>query len=86
MEPNIVKNYLNIVSKLGPKYILLRNLREGKQLMPGEEDAVVKKQTKLEHYKKFLDKRYKLLSTNVIPFGYKTYDGFHSELFLFVRK
>ena len=54
--------------------------------MPGEEDAVVKKQTKLEHYKKFLDKRYKLLSTNVIPFGYKTYDGFHSELFLFVRK
>ena len=46
----------------------------------------VVKQTKPSHYKKFLKKNYRLLSSNVIPFGYKTFDGFHSELFLFKKK
>jgi len=87
MEPNIVKNYLDLISKLKPKYILLRNLREGKQLVNKAKDRPgVKKQTKPIHYKKFLNKKYKLLSSNTIPFGYKTYDNFHSELYLFEKK
>ena len=32
MEPYIVKNYLNKVIELNPKFILMRNLREGKQI------------------------------------------------------
>ena len=32
MEPEVVKNYLLKVINLKPKYILLRNLREGKQI------------------------------------------------------
>ena len=55
MEPEIVQNYLNIVSKLGPKYILLRNLREGKQIKTKKKMGV-KKQTTPEHYKIFLKK------------------------------
>ena len=39
MEPEVVKNYLLKVINLKPKYILLRNLREGKQ---------IKKKIKLE--------------------------------------
>jgi hypothetical protein len=32
MEPHIVKNYLGHVSRLKAKWILLRNMREGKQI------------------------------------------------------
>ena len=46
----------------------------------------VEKQTTHRHYKKFLEKKYRLLSTNVIPFAHRTYDGFHSELYLFEKK
>ena len=96
MEPEIVKNYLDIVSKLNPKYIFLRNLREGKQIKDKSKTEQhetkkrnrvgVEKQTTPEHYKKFLKKNYRLSSTNVIPFAYKTHDGFHSELYLFEKK
>jgi len=84
MEPNVVRNYLNMVLKLRPSYILLRNLREGKQL---KKDKVigVKKATKTQDYINFLKKDYFLLEKNVIPFGYRTFDNFNSELLLFKR-
>ena len=87
MEPDIVKNYLSLVSNLKPKFILLRSIREGKQIKNKKKNRLgVIKQTKPSHYKKFLKKNYRLLSSNVFPFGYKTFDGFHSELFLFQKK
>ena len=36
MEPHIVRNYAKEVMRLNPKFILLRNLREGKQKRNGE--------------------------------------------------
>jgi putative sugar O-methyltransferase len=86
MEPEIVKNYLDIVSKLNAKYILLRNIREGKQLKTKNNKVGVNKKITHMHYKKFLKKKYRLLSTNIIPFAHRTHDGFHSELYLFEKK
>jgi len=84
MEPNIVKNYLNQVSRLKPKYILLRNLREGKQ-MRNKNSIGVKKPTKLKNYINFLRGNYELVKKNTIPYGFLTYDNFHSELYLFKK-
>ena len=36
MEPHIVSNYILHVQRLSPKWVLLRNLREGKQLASGK--------------------------------------------------
>jgi len=84
MEPNVVANYLNYISKLKPKYILLRNLREGKQIKKKNKIGV-KKPTKLKDYINCLKSNYKLVARNTIPFGYLTYDNFHSELLLFKK-
>jgi putative sugar O-methyltransferase len=84
MEPNIVKNYLDIVSRLKPDYILLRNLKEGKNL---KKCAIVgvEKAIKSEDYVIFLKKNYSIVNRNVIPFGFRTFDNFNSELLLFKR-
>jgi putative sugar O-methyltransferase len=82
MEPHVVKNYLNIIIKLKPEYILLRNLREGKQLKKAQ-SVGVEKMIKFEDYVFFLKKNYYLLNKNVIPFGYRTFDNFNSELLIF---
>lgn len=84
MEPDIVKNYLEHVSRLNCKYVLLRNLKEGKQLAKNGNQAGVKQQIKADDYDTFLPK-YQLLSTNVHPFGFETIDGFNSELRLYKR-
>jgi len=84
MEPHIVKNYLGHVSRLGARWILLRNLREGKQLrknnMFGVDIPILG-----DDYLKMLPE-YDLVERNVIPFGYQTVDGFNSELLLLKRK
>ena len=85
MEPEIVENYLKHITRLNCKYVLLRNLREGKQLATSSNHVGVKKQTKAEDYDTFLPD-YEILATNVHPFGYETIDGFHSELRLYKRK
>ncbi|MBR9726705.1 putative sugar O-methyltransferase [Shewanella intestini] len=85
MEPDIVANYLEHVTRLNCKYVLLRNLREGKKLAIDDSHLGVKKQIKAEDYDAFLT-AYDLLSTNVHPFGFETIDGFHSELRLYQRK
>jgi putative sugar O-methyltransferase len=84
MEPHIVKNYLSHITRLGTRWILLRNIREGKQLrkagLAGVETPILG-----DDYLAMLP-GYELLERNVIPFGYKTVDGFHSELLLLRRK
>ena len=84
MEPDIVKNYLNIVSSLEPDVILLRNMKEGKQKATKATVGVISP-IMSEDYGKFLP-HYELVSSNIIPFGYTTMDDFNSELLLFKRK
>jgi putative sugar O-methyltransferase len=85
MEPHIVQNYLNEIARLQSSYILLRNLREGKQLALNDTQVGVKEAIKSDDYNRFLPD-YDLIATNVLPFGYQTIDGFHSELRLYQRK
>jgi hypothetical protein len=84
MEPDIVKNYLNIVSSLEPDVILLRNMKEGKQKATKATVGVISP-IMSKDYGKFLP-HYELVSSNIIPFGYTTMDDFNSELLLFKRK
>ncbi len=84
MEPHIVKNYLDHVTRLGTRWILLRNIREGKQLRKNDWVGV---DTPIlgDDYLAMLPE-YELVERNVIPFGYQTVDGFHSELLLLKRR
>ena len=82
MEPHIVENYLTHVKRLNPKWILLRNMREGKQIKKSEDEVGVEVPIKKEDYLEILADKFTRIDTNVFPYGYKTVDGFHSELFL----
>ena len=84
MEPEIVKNYAHHIQRLNPDFLLLRNLREGKQKANGDKLGV-KTPIKGEDYLGFFDK-YKVRELNVSPFGYKTVDGFNSELMILEKK
>ena len=84
MEPPIVRNYLNIVSNLQAKIILLRNMKEGKQKATNNTVGVISPVMN-EHYAKFLPE-YDLIGSNTSPYGYTTIDGFNSELLVFKRK
>jgi len=79
MEPHVVENYLKHVERLKPTYILLRNMREGKN------EKHVDTPVLDEHYDTFLP-GYTLVDTNITPFGYKTPDGFDSQLRIYERK
>ena len=54
MEPDVLKNYIDHIVRLKPKYILLRNLREGKQKKTKDNFVGVKKQIKFKDYIQFL--------------------------------
>ena len=84
MEPPIVKNYLEHVSRLNTEWILLRNMREGKQIKTID-TVGVEVPIKGDDYHKMLPD-YELIERNVIPFGYRTTDNYHSELHLLRRK
>lgn len=84
MEPHIVRNYLGHVTRLGARWILLRNMREGKQLRKKDEVGV-NAPIFGDDYLTMLPE-YQMVERNVIPFGYQTVDGFHSELLLLKRK
>lgn len=84
MEPDIVQNYLHHVNRLQADWVLLRNMREGKQLR-SQHRFGVDKPIFSEDYERMLP-NYELIEKNVIPYGFKTVDGFHSELMLFKRK
>ncbi len=85
MEPDIVKNYLDFVINLKPQFILLRNLREGKNLKSGLKRSYVKKPVTTKFYLNTLRKFYKLNKSDAFTFGEKKIDGFHSEILLFKR-
>ena len=84
MEPDVVKNYLSQVARLQSRFVLLRNIREGKaKAAPGAVGVI--NPIKGEMYDGFLD-AYRLIASNTVPFGYRTVDGFHSELRLYERR
>ena len=84
MEPNVVQNYLHHANRLSCRYILLRNLREGKARKSDRNIFGVETPLLGQSYDRFLPD-YRLVGTNVFPFGYRTIDGFHSELRLYQR-
>lgn len=83
MEEDVVENYLKHVSRLGSDWVLLRNMREGKQLN-SKNSVGVNKAIKSNDYEEMLE-GYELVDRNIHPFGFKTVDGFHSEILLFRR-
>ena len=83
MEPDVVANYLNQVDRLKSRWVLLRNMREGKQIQK-DGHVGVKTPIRSDDYVQMLP-NYQLVARNVHPFGYETVDGFHSELQLFKR-
>jgi len=85
MEPHIVKNYLQHVARLNTRWVLLRNMREGKQVKKPGQLAGVETPILSEDYLSMLP-GYELVERNVHPFGYLTVDGYHSELLLLRRK
>lgn len=85
MEPEVVTNYLSHVNRLEAKFVLLRNLREGKPVRSEQRKYGVETPIMGSDYDKMLP-GYSLMGTNVHPFGYRTVDGFHSELRLYRRK
>jgi putative sugar O-methyltransferase len=84
MEPHIVSNYLGHVARLGTRWVLLRNLREGKQLRKNDWVGVDVPILSNDYLAMLPD--YELVERNVLPFGYRTVDNFHSELLLLRRK
>jgi putative sugar O-methyltransferase len=85
MEPDVVRNYLEHVDRLCAKYILLRNLREGKQIASQKNHVGVLNPIKGDDYDRFLQ-NYRLLGVNVVPFGQHHIDHFNSELRLYQRR
>ena len=83
MEPPIVRNYLTHVERLGARWVLLRNMREGKQRRTTHSVGVIEPIVS-EDYLHMLP-GYELIERNVSPFGYRTVDGYHSELLLLRR-
>ncbi len=83
MEPNVVKNYLGQVGRLKPRWVLLRNMKEGKQKKVAGALGVIQPILSEDYATMLPD--YQLMSRTVHPFGYQTVDGFHSELLLFTN-
>lgn len=85
MEPGVVANYLQNIQRLKCKWVLLRNMREGKQISKVGA-AGVREPILSDYYINVLSENYNLVGRNVLPFGYETIDGFSSELLLFKSK
>lgn len=86
MEPHVVQNYLDHVDRLAPKWILLRNLREGKQRRSASNLVGVDEPVLSEFYLEALSKTYDCVDADAQVFGYTTSDNFHSELLVFRRR
>lgn len=83
MEPHVVKAYIEKINEWETQYLLLRNIREGKQLKT-ESTAGVVTPIKTDDYLSWLQ-NYELVSTSSLVFGNVTSDNFHSELMLLKR-
>lgn len=84
MEPPVVKNYLRHVIRLNPTWILLRNMREGKQKRTSLNTIGVDDPITIFDYDAMLPD-YKKLAHETLVYGYCTSDGFHSDLVLYRR-
>ncbi|WP_346911517.1 putative sugar O-methyltransferase [uncultured Roseibium sp.] len=84
MEPEVVASYLEHVDRLEPKWILLRNMREGKQVRTADDPIGVTTPIKGPFYAEQLP-NYALRATDADIFGSTTADGFHSDLSVFER-
>lgn len=84
MEPAVVENYLLHVCRLNAKWVLLRNMREGKQKKKDGEVGVL--EPILGNAYLDMLPGYALVERSTIPFGYRTVDSFHSELLLLRRQ
>ena len=87
MNHKVVENYINHIYRLNCKYILSRNIREGKaHKTDTTNEAFVEKPITsdffIETFKKY---GYELLKSNIIPFGFETCDGFNSEILIFKK-
>ena len=85
MRLDVVNNYINKLNRLKPKYILIRNIREGKKDKKSKHMPNVEKKITKTDYLTLFKKNYKFVASNVEPYGHKTWDGFHSELILFKK-
>jgi putative sugar O-methyltransferase len=84
MEPQTVKNYLSHVDRLGARWLLLRNMREGKQKRTVRNNVGVENPIRGDDYIDMLP-GYELVARNVHPFGLRTVDGYHSEILILRR-
>ena len=84
MEPDVVSAYLNEIDRLKPSYLLLRNIKEGKQKRRGNTAGVISPVT-AKHYTDWLY-QYELIAADSLTFGNITADNFHSELTLWGHK
>lgn len=85
MEPFVVRRYLEEIFRLEPSYLLLRNIREGKQKKTTGH-AGVNEPIKATDYESWLTPMYELEASDSQIFGFITADGFHSELSLWKLK
>lgn len=85
MEPDVVKNYCNYIIELAPKYILLRNIQEGKKKQDKDTTYGVKEPILGSDYDAFFP-NYELVASDGSIFGFKTEDNFHSQLRLYKKK
>lgn len=84
MEMDVVESYADGIVRLGCRYVLLRNLREGKPKRSEKSPLGVLNPIYGEDYDRIFEERgYKKIATNVHPYGFETVDGFHSELRLY---
>jgi putative sugar O-methyltransferase len=85
MEPEVVRNYLNHVQRLQSKWIMLRNMREGKQKRIKAGGIGVNQPILGDDYDLMLS-GYEVVARDTTVFGYRTSDGFHSDLVLYKRR
>jgi hypothetical protein len=85
MEPEVVRNYLTQVRRLGGRCIVLRNIPEAKQKRQAGHLAGVETPIVGDDYLQMLP-GYELVERGVQPFVCRTVNGFHSKLLLLRSK
>jgi len=85
MEPAVTRRYIQEMKRWEPQYLLLRNIKEGKQLAT---DVSVGVDTPItsQDYESWLQDEYSLIDKDSLIYGFVTADGFHSEISLWRRK
>lgn len=85
MEPHVTQRYIKEVKRWKPEYLLLRNIKEGKQLATNH-SAGVEVPTTSADYENWLKDQYTLIDSDSLTYGFVTADNFHSEICLWRKK